>query len=67
MKKHIGYYIAGNFYGYSIYEITDAYGKKLYTAEPVGQGATRSCVYLEDLKLMLERDVWMNNLIARQR
>ena len=66
MKKYIGYYIAGNFYGYSIYEITDAHKKKLYMAEPVGAGATRSKTNLNDLYYQLEKDVLMNNYIARQ-
>lgn len=66
MKKYIGYYIAGNFYGYSIYEITDAHKKKLYMAEPVGAGATRSETNLNDLYYQLEKDVLMNNYIARQ-
>ena len=66
MKKYIGYYIAGNFYGYSIYEITDAYKKKLYMAEPIGAGATRSETNLNDLYYQLEKDVLMNNYIARQ-
>lgn len=66
MKKYIGYYIAGNFYGYSIYEITDANKKKLYMAEPVGAGATRSETNLNDLYYQLEKDVLMNNYIARQ-
>ena len=57
MKKYIGYYIAGNFYGYSIYEITDAHKKKLYMAEPVGAGATRSKTNLNDLYYQLEKDV----------
>lgn len=66
MKKYLTYYIAGNFYGYSIYEVTDAVGKKLYLAEPVGQGATRAADNLPDLYCLLERDVWMNNHIARE-
>lgn len=66
MKKYIGYYIAGNFYGYSIYEVTDAYGKKVFVAEAAGKGATRSNISLDDLKLTLEHDVLMLNYIARQ-
>ena len=66
MKKYIGYYIAGNFYGYSVYEITDALKKKIFVAEPIGKGATRSNVSLDDLKLILERDVLMLNYIERQ-
>lgn len=66
MKKYIGYYIAGQFYGYSIYEITDAMGKKIYNAEPVVQGGTHAADNLPDLYYQLEREVLMNNYIARQ-
>ena len=66
MKKYLGYYIAGQFYGYSIYEITDAMGKKIYNAEPVGAGATRAADDLPDLYYQLELDVYRNNYIARQ-
>lgn len=65
-KKYLTYYIAGNFYTYSIYEVTDAVGKKLYLAEPVGAGATRSADNLPDLYYQLDKDVWMNNYIARE-
>ena len=65
-KKYIGYYIAGNFYSYSIYEITDAKGQKIYNAIPVGQGATRVADNLPDLYYQLENDVRMLNYIARQ-
>ena len=66
MKKYIGYYIAGHFYSYSVYEIIDAVGQKMYLAEPVGAGATRSADNLDDLYYQLEKDVFMNNYIARQ-
>lgn len=63
MKKYIDYYIAGNFYKYSIYEITDAKGKKIYNAEPVGAGVTRVSTNLPDLYLRLDNDVWALNHI----
>ena len=63
MKKYIGYYIAGNFYGFSVFEVTDAKGQKLFIAEPAGAGVTRSAMSLDDLKLLLERDVWALNHI----
>lgn len=66
MKKYLTYYIAGNFYAYSIYEVTDAASKKLYLAEPVGAGATRSADNLPDLYYQLEKDVWMLNYIAKE-
>ena len=67
MKRYYSYYIAGNFYAYSIYEVTDAMGKKLYLAEPVGAlGATRTADNLPDLYYQLEKDVLMLNYIARQ-
>ena len=66
MKKYIGYYIAGHFYSYSVYEVTDAIGKKLYLAEPAAAGATRTAGNLPDLYYQLEKDVWMLNYIARQ-
>lgn len=62
-KQYIGYYIAGHFYSYSIYEITDAKGQKIYNAEPVGAGATRVADNLSDLYFQLERDVWALNHI----
>lgn len=60
-KQYIGYYIAGHFYSYSIYEITDAKGKTIYNAEPVGNGVTRVANNLPDLYYQLERDVWALN------
>lgn len=66
-KQYIGYYIAGHFYSYSVYEVTDALGKKMYLAEPVGAlGATRVADNLPDLYYQLEKDVWMLNYIARE-
>ena len=66
MKRYYSYYIAGNFYAYSIYEVTDAMGKKLYLAEPAVAGATRTADNLPDLYYQLEKDVLMLNYIARQ-
>lgn len=63
MRRYIGYYIAGNFYSYSIYEITDVKGQKIYNAEPVGNGVTRVADNLPDLYFQLERDVWTLNHI----
>lgn len=67
MKKRIGILIAGNFYVYTAYRITDAKGKNFYIAEPRGTGATRGADTIEELQEIINKDVKMLNYIARQR
>lgn len=60
--------IAGNFYVYTVYQITGATGKVFYIAEPRGDiGATRCALTQEDLQKHLDEDVFMMNYIARER
>ena len=66
MKKRIGILIAGNFYTYTAYRITDAKGGFFYLAEPQGMGATRNANTVEELQKILDKDVKMLNYIARE-
>lgn len=67
MKKRLGHLISGNFYTYTLYKITDAKGKSFYLAEPKNAtGATRNASTVEELQEILEADVEMLNLIARE-
>lgn len=68
MKKRLGHLISGNFYTYTLYKITDAKGGCFYIAEPKGvTGATRAAETIDELQELLDADVAMLNLIARQR
>ena len=68
MKKRIGIMIAGNFYIFTVYQITGATGNVFYIAEPKGDiGATRCALTQEDLQKQLDNDVPMMNYIARER
>lgn len=67
MKKRIGIMIAGNFYMFTVYQITGATGQVFYIAEPHGVGATRCALTQEDLQKQLDADVPMLNHIARER
>ena len=67
MKKRLGHMISGNFYTYTLYKITDCKGNFFYIAEPKGMiGATRSASTIEELQKILDADVAMLNLIARE-
>lgn len=67
MKKRLGHLISGNFYTYTLYKITDYKGKFFYLAEPKNMvGATRSANTIEELQEILDADVSMLNLIARE-
>lgn len=66
-KKRIGIHIVGNFYVYTIYQITDAHGGHFYIGEPRGIGATRSAKTVEELQKELDNDKQMLNYISRQR
>jgi hypothetical protein len=63
MKKHIGTLIAGNFYTYNAYKITDYYGRTYYCAEPIGAGVTRLAESVEQLQRILDKDVYSLNRI----
>lgn len=63
MKKFVGYLIAGNFYRFEAYKITDFYGRGYFVAEPVGAGVTRYAETISELKTILEKDVWKLNKI----
>ena len=67
-KKRIGIHIVGNFYVYTIYQITDAKGGYFYIGEPhAAIGATRSARTVEELQKILDADKAMLDYIARQR
>ena len=67
-KKRIGIHIVGNFYIYTIYEITDCKGGKFYIGEPRGSvGVTRGATTLAELEKDLDNDLKMLNYISRQR
>lgn len=66
MKKRLGHLISGNFYTYTLYKVTDAKGRVVYLAEPKGAGATRNATSVEELQEILDADVAMLNLIARE-
>ena len=67
MKEFVGILIAGNFYTFGAYKITDSKGLLCFLAEPRGIGATRCGRTLEELQKILNKDVQMMNLIARER
>lgn len=67
-KKRIGIHIVGNFYIYTIYEITDYKGGKFYIGEPRNPvGVTRGAFTLEELQKELDNDKKMLDYISRQR
>lgn len=58
--------IAGNFFTFTVYRITDAKGNFFFIAEPRGIGATRCARTEEDLQKQLDKDVPMLRHIARE-
>lgn len=66
MKEFVGHFIAGNFYKYSVYKVTDAKNMVLYIAEPVGMGGTRVSLSQADLFVQLQKDArYMNKYCGR--
>lgn len=63
MKRFYDYMIAGNFYRYDAYKVTDYYGRTYFIAEPQGAGVTRIAETFEKLQQAIDNDVKSLNKI----
>ena len=67
-KEFLHIYIAGDFYQFRIYKITDAAHQVFYTGNPVSHGGTKLADTLEELYKQLDSEVpILNDFLSKVR